>query len=615
MNKLFRQLSLNLPTFYIFIIAGGVPFLLALVLSISIAKQRYDDLMAVNEVNTVVELISGTSDLSHNIQQEFTIGTGVVATNGTMFMRELQNAWVAVDDKAAELDIQLASANLSPELSEPFQAFVDAALGMPAIREIAAQGTSNSEEIYAMIDAVELAHDAALLKLSEVVTDPSLSADILNLRDLMKVKYAIAREQAMLVGGAARGYLTAEDTIGYFRQSAMQQAFKDELAQRSSNATDQALRALDGFDRGNSIDQYREALLTESLSRYEPLTLINLSQNRLAVARDQQLNLLATIQATCDRLAAIARSSMMFVTALALVALGGAAFLIVGFSGAFSELLRTMADRAERMTQGDLDVKLPKAGKNPVSQLIRSLAKFRDSARQTRDEAAARLLRDQQELENIRQRSEAEKMRAARIASDLEQTAQSAEELATSVAAAAASTRTVDDLAKVVRQKTTEGDQEVQSAMGAMDRISSAQNEITSIIATVEEIAFQTNLLALNARVEAARAGEYGRGFAVVATEVQQLAARSTRAANEVGGLIEKASAEIDGGVKIVKQSGKTLSEISKGNAEIAETINSVAGMLEQQSQSLNDISSAAGRLDNEMRALSSEDTMPMAAE
>lgn len=615
MNNLFRQLSLNLPTFYIFMIAGGVPFLLALVLSISIAKQRYDDLMAMNEVNTVVELISGTSDLSHNIQQEFTIGTGVVATNGTMFMRELQNAWVAVDDKAAELDIQLASANLSPELLEPFQAFVDAALGMPAIREIATQGTSSSEEIYAMIDAVELAHDAALLKLSEVVTDPVLSADILNLRDLMKVKYAIAREQAMLVGGAARGYLTAEDTIGYFRQSAMQQAFKDELAQRSTDATDQALRALDGFDRGNSIDQYREALLTESLSRYEPLTLINLSQNRLAVARDQQLNLLATIQATCDRLAAIARSSMMFVTALALVALGGAAFLIVGFSGAFSELLRTMADRAERMTRGDLDVKLPKAGKNPVSQLIRSLAKFRDSARQTRDEAAARLLRDQQELENIRQRSEAEKMRAARIASDLEQTAQSAEELATSVAAAAASTRTVDDLAKVVRQKTTEGDQEVQSAMGAMDRISSAQNEITSIIATVEEIAFQTNLLALNARVEAARAGEYGRGFAVVATEVQQLAARSTRAANEVGGLIEKASAEIDGGVKIVKQSGKTLREISKGNAEIAETINSVAGMLEQQSQSLNDISSAAGRLDNEMRALSSADSMPMAAE
>jgi methyl-accepting chemotaxis protein len=151
--------------------------------------------------------------------------------------------------------------------------------------------------------------------------------------------------------------------------------------------------------------------------------------------------------------------------------------------------------------------------------------------------------------------------------------------------------------------------------MGAMDRISSAQNEITSIIATGEEIAFQTNLLALNARVEAARAGEYGRGFAVVATEVQQLAARSTRAANEVGSLIEKASAEIDGGVKIVKQSGKTLREISKGNAEIAETINSVAGMLEQQSQSLNDISSAAGRLDNEMRALSSADSMPMAAE
>lgn len=62
--------------------------------------------------------------------------------------------------------------------------------------------------------------------------------------------------------------------------------------------------------------------------------------------------------------------------------------------------------------------------------------------------------------------------------------------------------------------------------------------QIEKIIDEIDSIASQTNMLSLNASIEAARAGELGKGFAVVATQVGELAARSTKAAQETTGLI-----------------------------------------------------------------------------
>jgi methyl-accepting chemotaxis protein len=100
---------------------------------------------------------------------------------------------------------------------------------------------------------------------------------------------------------------------------------------------------------------------------------------------------------------------------------------------------------------------------------------------------------------------------------------------------------------------------ELNTAMTEIDRSS---GDIVKIIKVIDEIAFQTNLLALNAAVEAARAGRHGRGFAVVAQEVQNLAARSARAAKETAALIESSGAAVKRGVTIAGETSDALSRI-----------------------------------------------------
>jgi methyl-accepting chemotaxis protein len=125
-------------------------------------------------------------------------------------------------------------------------------------------------------------------------------------------------------------------------------------------------------------------------------------------------------------------------------------------------------------------------------------------------------------------------------------------------------------------------------ANGTVEKLGVSSGEIGQVIKVITSIAQQTNLLALNATIEAARAGEAGKGFAVVANEVKELAKETARATEEIGRKIEAIQGDAGDAVGAIREIGEIIAQIN----EIQTTI---AGAVEEQTATTNEMSRNVG--------------------
>jgi methyl-accepting chemotaxis protein len=187
--------------------------------------------------------------------------------------------------------------------------------------------------------------------------------------------------------------------------------------------------------------------------------------------------------------------------------------------------------------------------------------------------------------------------RTEQQAASLEETAATVTEIAETVKRAAEGARHARDVVSSAKVGADNSSVVVGEAVGAMNAIANSSQQIGQIIGVIDEIAFQTNLLALNAGVEAARAGEAGRGFAVVASEVRALAQRSAAAAKEIKALISQSSQQVESGVKLVDETGRSLKRIVEQVTQVNTVVNDIAASAQEQAEALQQINVAVDQM------------------
>ncbi len=207
------------------------------------------------------------------------------------------------------------------------------------------------------------------------------------------------------------------------------------------------------------------------------------------------------------------------------------------------------------------------------AQLFRILDHLHESAEQTNSAA-----------ESISTASQSLAMDARENSDKLQSNTQAMERMNSIMNELQEKTSTVNTIMDKVKE-------DVDGINKAINDLRASSNGITSIIKTIDEIAFQTNMLSLNAAVEAARAGASGAGFAVVADEVRVLATKSGEAAADI-------TKRIEDNVKKAEQGDHASSQIHQNIKALVIWVDEVSQVTDQQLRFVEELNTSVMDID-----------------
>jgi len=174
---------------------------------------------------------------------------------------------------------------------------------------------------------------------------------------------------------------------------------------------------------------------------------------------------------------------------------------------------------------------------------------------------------------------------ASEVASAAEEMSANMNTIASAIEQMSASISQIASNTGEVRKVAADATAKSSTATTVMNKLGIAAKEIGQVTNVIKAIADKTNLLALNATIEAASAGEAGKGFAVVAGEIKELANQSATSADDIARRIESIQNGTSEAVTVIH-------DVSNIIVKINQSVESIAGHVEQQTKASNEIAS-----------------------
>jgi methyl-accepting chemotaxis protein len=320
-----------------------------------------------------------------------------------------------------------------------------------------------------------------------------------------------------------------------------------------------------------------------------------------------------------NALFAASRRSVLLNLALALAAI--AAAVAVSFwvaRGVRRPLAAVVAAVEHAVAHDDFTRGAPEEGTLETARagqaLNRLMQKFRDiiaDAKQSSDGIADAARQLATASEQVTKSSAAQAEASSSVAAAVEEASVSVSETAANaqsanavvVRARAGVERALDAMGETVTNVNVIAEL-IRASGSSVEQLDRSSQKIGGIVQVIKEIADQTNLLALNAAIEAARAGEQGRGFAVVADEVRKLAERTSKATEEIAGLIRAIQEQIGGTVTGMQQANdqaessltlvggteSALRGVGADSGEVAQNVQSIADAIREQDAAVHQV-------------------------
>jgi methyl-accepting chemotaxis protein len=278
-------------------------------------------------------------------------------------------------------------------------------------------------------------------------------------------------------------------------------------------------------------------------------------------------------------------------------------YLYGGFYVSIRTTLKNLGQVMNQVAAGDMTVSFKAQSQDELGELgqvfnetVSKIHQLIERVGQTVVEVERQADRVQQVSGESNQAVAGQRGQIDQVATAMNQMSATAQDVASSAAAAVGSAQSVND-------ETVSGRALVESQVGSIQRLAgeidqsvavinklaSDSASISQVLDVIKGIAEQTNLLALNAAIEAARAGDQGRGFAVVADEVRNLAKRTQQSTEEIESMISTLQSGVGAAVKSMNSSHKmadsTVNESGKVQQALENILDAVGVIVDQNQQ------------------------------